>query len=233
MKIKTYRGRELKKLLSQKTVNDSCNVFKTNSGIEKIYKDVLFDLQRFSHVMMPISVVDEEQIKWLHEKQDVILTSTLPNGIIYFEHYPIGVMYPKCFEGYKSFNEIHNEETSVFFENFKTALVNNIELMNNGIYNYDFTMGNILYKEDDVRLIDLDGKYISKRKDYQKVYTYFMVGMISQIVKKIESQYSGIEQKLALSELRNILSRVPSSPMEIDYPIILLDEIEDSQILKR
>ena len=94
MKIKTYRGRELKKLLSQKTVNDSCNVFKTNSGIEKIYKDVLFDLQRFSHVMMPISVVDEEQIKWLHEKQDVILTSTLPNGIIYFEHYPIGVMYP-------------------------------------------------------------------------------------------------------------------------------------------
>ena len=60
-----------------------------------------------------------------------------------------------------------------------------------------------------------------------------MVGMISQIVKKIESQYSGIEQKLPLSELRNILSRVPSSPMEIDYPIILLDEIEDSQILKR
>ena len=52
--------------------------------------------------------------------------------------------------------------------------------------------------------------------------------MISQIIKKIESQYTGIEQKLALSELRNILSRVPSSPMKIDYPIILLDEIEDS-----
>lgn len=233
MQLKTYKERDLKKLISQKPIGESCNVFKVDNGVEKINKDLLFDLRRFYHIMMPISLVDAEQIKWLHEKQENISSSKLPNGIIEFEHKPIGVIYPQYFENYKTFNEIYKEATDLFFENFKQAISKNIELMNNGIYNYDFTMGNILYKIDDVQLIDLDGKYISKRQDYHKVYLYFMMGLLTQIIKKIETEYDEYNQKLALAELRAILCSIPNQETKIDYPYQVLEEVEDAQILKR
>lgn len=233
MKEKVYKERDIKRLISQKPIADSCNVFVVENTIEKIYKDVLFDLQRFYFMMIPSSLVNPEQIKWLCEKQENIFSSILPNGIIYYEQLPIGVIYPKYFENYKSFNEIYSEETSILLDNLKKAINKNIELMNNGIYNYDFTMGNILYKEDDVQLIDLDGKYISKRQDIRKVYSYFIVGMLNQIIKKIDLQYDDYGKQLALNELKAILSRIPSNPMNVDYPFVVLQEIEDAQILKR
>ena len=233
MKEKTYKEKDIKKLLSQKPVQDSCNVFQVENGIEKINRDVLFDIQRFHHVMFPIGNVDEEQIKWLHEKQEKIELSQLPNGIIYYQEYPIGVMYPKYFKGYQKFSELYTEETSLLFKNLKQSVINNIELLENGIYNYDFTMSNILYNQEDVQLIDLDGKYISKHQSLQRVYSYYIIGMIGQIVKKIEMQYDEYSRELAYQELRNVLSRIPSIPMKIDYPILLLDEIEQRKILKR
>lgn len=233
MKVKTYNERDLKKLLSQKPVNDSCNVFKVGYGVEKINKDILFDLQRFYHIMMPVAQIDEEQIKWLCEKQENISSTTLPNGVIYYEQYPIGVMYPRCYEGYKSFNELYKEDTKLFLENLKQSVIKNIELINNGIYNYDFTMSNILFKGEDVQLIDLDGKYISKCESVQRVYSYYMIGLINQIIKKIDSQYNKHEKELAIIELKAILSKIPSIPMQIDYPILILEEIQKAQILKR
>jgi hypothetical protein len=140
-------------------------------------------------------------------------------------------MYPKYFKGYKSFNELYTEQTNLFFENLKQSINKNIELMENGIYNYDFTMGNILYKNDDVQLIDLDGKYISKGQSYHRVYSYYMIGLINQIIRKIESQYDDYNKRLALEELRNIITKIPSIPMKIDYPLTILDRVEEAQIL--
>ena len=55
MKIKTYTQREMKKLLSQHPIRGSFNVYQIDEHLEKIYKDVMFDLQKYCHIMMQYS----------------------------------------------------------------------------------------------------------------------------------------------------------------------------------
>ena len=51
-------------------------------------------------------------------------------------------------------------------------------MINNGVYNYDLNVNNVLYNYNDVQLIDLDGKYIkidfNNKVDYNRMYSYFL-----------------------------------------------------------
>lgn len=232
MLTKTYQKKEIKKLVKQKPVPGSFNIFENGMGIIKIYKDVMADLLKYGTIIYPFGLPSLEQIEWLYSKQKYIKESNLPNGIIYLEHTPIGVMYPEYFKGYSNFDSISEEETSLMMRNFRTASDKNIELVSNGIYNVDLSMQNILYQGNDVELIDLDGKYIYSKESYIRVYSYFVYGMMKQIYDKISTQYIEEDAKRAIKELQKRIDYLEKYGMTIEYPHRVLDEVEKSQILR-
>ena len=232
MRIKILDKKEIKELLKSAPVAGSFNVFEDNGGIIKIYKDPMFELERYATVIFPGSLVSEEQIHWLESKQSSITGSTLPNGIIYYEKLPIGVMYPKYFEGYKNFYHLHEESVETMIRNFRTAIDKNMELIQNGIYNFDFTMHNILYKGNDVQLIDLDGKYVTDKLSVARVYSYFVYGMMNEIYDKVRELYGEKEALIIIKKLTKIVDTVPLDNSSFDYAHTVLDEVEKTQILK-
>ena len=232
MIIKTMDKKEIKQLLKSKPVDGSFNVFKENDGIIKIYKDPMFELERYATVIFPGSQVQEEQIYWLESKQPLVKGSNLPNGIVYYERLPIGVMYPKYFEGYKNFYHLHEESVETMIRNFRTAIDKNMELIRNGIFNFDFTMHNILYKGNDVQLIDLDGKYVTDRLSVARVYSYFVYGMMNEIYDKVKLLYGEKEALKIIRELTKLVDSIPLDNESFNYPHTVLDEVEKTQILK-
>ncbi len=232
MRIKILDKKEIKELLKSAPVAGSFNVFEDNGGIIKIYKDPMFELERYATVIFPGSLVSEEQIHWLESKQSSITGSNLPNGIIYYERLPIGVMYPKYFEGYKNFYHLHEESVETMIRNFRTAIDKNMELIQNGIYNFDFTMHNILYKGNDVQLIDLDGKYVTDKLSVARVYSYFVYGMMNEIYDKVRELYGEKEALIIIKKLTKIVDTIPLDNSSFDYAHTVLDEVEKTQILK-
>lgn len=232
MLTKTYQRKEIKKLIKQKPVPGTFNIFDTGLGIIKIYKDVMADLLQYGTLIYPFGLVNPEQIEWLVSKQSYVKGSKLPNGIVYLEEIPIGVMYPEYFKGYSNFDSISEEETPLMMSNFRLASDKNIELVSNGIFNVDLSMQNILYKGNNVELVDLDGKYIYPKESYIRVYSYFVYGMMKQIYDKISTQYPEEEAKRAIKELQKRIDYLEKKGMTIEYPHQVLDEVEKSQILR-
>lgn len=232
MQTKCFDRREIKKLVKSNPVRGSFNIFQNGTGIIKIYKDVMSDLLKYNTVVFPFGVVDPKQIEWLSGLQCYISGSTLPNGIIYYENYPIGVMYEKYFEGYDNFNNLFHEEFELMFKNFRSAVSKNIELMNNGIYNQDLNMQNILYSSSDVELIDLDGKYIYPELPYIKVYSFFVYGMMKQIVERVSLIYGEEEAKKISLEIKKLMRKLDYKANSIDYPYYVLDEAWESCVLR-
>lgn len=232
MRIKILDKKEVKELLKTPPVAGSFNVFEDNGGIIKIYKDPMFELERYATVIFPGSLVSEEQIHWLESKQVYVTGSNLPNGIVYYEKLPIGVLYPRYFEGYKNFYHLHEESVETMIQNFRTAIDKNMELIKNGIYNFDFTMHNILYKGNDVQLIDLDGKYVTDRLSVARVYSYFVYGMMNEIYDKVRELYGEKEALIIIKKLTKIVDSIPLDNSSFDYAHTVLDEVEKTQILK-
>lgn len=232
MRIKILDKKDIKELLKSAPVAGSFNVFEDNGGIIKIYKDPMFDLERYSTVIFPGSLVNEAQIRWLESKQMYITGSSLPNGIVYYERMPIGVTYPRYFEGYKNFYHLHKESVETMIRNFRTAIDKNMELIQNGIYNFDFTMHNILYKGNDVQLIDLEGKYVTDRLSMARVYSYFVYGMMNEIYDKVREVYGEKESLVIIKELTKIVDKIPLDNSSFDYAHTVLDEVEKTQVLK-
>lgn len=232
MIIKTLDKKDVKSLLKSKPVAGSFNVFKDGDSIIKIYKDPMFELERYATVIFPGSLVNEEQIYWLESKQSLITGSNLPNGIVYYEKLPIGVTYPRYFEGYKNFYHLHEESVETMIRNFRTSIDKNMELIRNGIYNFDFTMHNILYHENDVQLIDLDGKYVTDKLSVARVYSYFVYGMMNEIYDKVKSLYGEKEALIIIKELTKLVDSIPLDNESLNYPHTVLDEVEKTQVLR-
>lgn len=231
MQTKRFDRREIKKLIKSKPVPGSFNIFENGCGIIKIYKDVMADLLSYGTLIFPFGLADPKQIEWLSSMQGRISCSTLPKGVVYYENYPIGVMYEKYFKGYVSFNKMHQESFDLMFSNFRSSVDKNIELMSNGIFNQDLGMQNILYSSNDVELIDLDGKYIYPELPLAKVYSYYVYGMMKLIVDKVTLLHGEDEAKRVASEIKKIMKSFDKQIECFDYPHMVLDEVEKSCIL--
>lgn len=232
MRTKVLDKKQIKQLLRSETIAGTFHVFEYNGGILKIYKDPMYELGKYATIIFKGSLVNVEQIHWLELKQPIVKESRLPNGIVYYENLPIGVLYPKYFEGYRDFYHLHEESVETMISNFRSAIDKNIELINAGIYNADFTMNNILYSGHDVQLIDLEGKYVSDRLSLFRIYSYFVYGMMNEIYDKVRELYGEKEATKAIKELTEIVKSIPTDNMDINYPHTVLDEVEKSQILK-
>ena len=231
MKIIDYDKKAIKKLFSKNSTG-VFNIFEVNGTTQKIYKDVMYELQKYKKVITPYSLADMEQVRWLSSQQMYIKSTMLPDGVIMNSDYSIGVSYPKYFFDYENFYALASCSPDVVIHDLRLAVEKNIELMERGIYNYDFTFNNILFKDKDVQLIDIDGKYVSSRQSYERVYSYFTHQMIELLVSIIRQQYGFEESKKAIIELKERLKQVYASGITIDHPNRILDEIEKSQILK-
>ena len=232
MEIKVLDKKQIKKLIRRKPIDGTFNVFEEENGILKVYKDPMFELGKYQTVIFPGTLVDVDQIHWLESKQSEVKGSDLPNGIVFFEKLPIGVTYPRYFKGYKNFYHLHEESVERIIRNFRTAIDKNIELIRVGILNVDFTMHNIIYKDDDVQLIDLDGKYIGSDFSLVRVYSYFVYGMMNEIYEKIKTIYGEKESLIIIRDLTKMIESYRPEDMTLEYPHIVLDEVEKSQVLK-
>lgn len=179
--------------------------------------------------------ISKEKIEWLSSKQKDIKNSVLPFGIIEYNSIIVGVVYPNSFIGYYDFNNLHNENNDVIFDNMKKSTYNNIELMLNGIYNTDLLNRKILYDKNEVNFIGLDGKYIKSERfsNAREVHIYYLYELKKIILRKISNQYSIEEFDKLKSEVDSIFSLNNVISDAIDYPLRVINEVENKHILKQ
>ena len=202
---------------------------KNNNRMIKLDKDCTSDMQNYHSIMISTPSINESQIEELSSKQKYIHNSSLPEGIIYYSHLPVGVIYPNYFEGYKTFEELFNEDVDLIIYNLKQAYYNNLELIHNNIYNKDFAFKNIMYKGGNVELVDLDGKLIGNKNNttYTQMYSYFMYDLYRSLKKKIEELY-----KKDSSDILNEIKYNYTTTNTIDFPLEIINKIEMKRILK-
>ena len=133
MRIIDYNKREIKKLLSKNSTG-VFNIFEVNGTTQKIYKDLMHELQKYKRVITPYSLADMEQIRWLSNQQMYIKSTQLPDGIIMNSDYPIGVSYPTYFFDYENFYALSSYSPDIVIHDLRLAVEKNIELMERGIY---------------------------------------------------------------------------------------------------
>lgn len=231
MKIISYNKKGIKELLSKHSTS-VFNVFEVNGTTQKIYKDVMFDLEKYHRVVRPFSYANIDQLEWLSAQQAYIKSTSLPNGVIITDNYPVGVCYPKYFFDYENFHYLITKSPQLVLANLRQAVEKNIELMERGIHNYDFVFNNILFKGDDVQLIDIDGKYVSSYPSYRRVYAYFLPEMIGLLYAIVNQQYDEKDAKKIINEFRERIEKINTKEIPIDYPCKILDELEKTQILR-
>ncbi len=229
MKRISFDKKSFKKFLETAKVinNNGRYVFDVNGELIKINPVFLEDFYNSKKALHPSYGVNVDQIEWL-SNLDYKVSSSLPNGIVSFDHKNIGVIYPNIFYGYADFNKLPREEKLTFLNNLKTAINKHIELMQNGIYNKDFINKNILYKGEDVQLIDLDGKYISN--EYCNTYEYFIDNLRTILMQKIRKGYSVKEFLEIMKEVDSIIKEGYNS--SIDCPLQIVKKVEKMNVIK-
>lgn len=194
-----------------------------NNKFLKFDKDYLDHFRKFNR-FDGTSSIDKVQIQMLCDRQEYIDDVYLPEGIIELNGKIVGVIYP-YFEGYKTFKNIKEESISRILSNFKKAIYYNEKLVQRGIYNLDLNANNVLYKDDDVKLIDLDGKYVivgdDKHISSAKIYSYFFFQLRKILLSKIE------ECEYTKEELKNIREFIIENTCLIseEDPLTLIDNI--------
>lgn len=184
-------------------------------------------------VSIDTSEIDPHQISWLSDKAKYIDHSYLPCGVLKYGINTVGVIYPKFFEGYKTFENLNKEDNLLIMKNLRKALLNNRELLNNDIYNTDFAFKNIMYKGNDVELVDLDGKCI-KRSDncsYAQVYSYYLHDLERLFKDRVSKDYSQEEKDKIINKYLPLFRNI-TYDMNMDYPFEVLDEVEKVLVLK-
>ena len=197
---------------------------------DKTFAGQMMTKKRINPSTTPDIKVD--QIDWLSNIGRRIKYSYLPEGIISYEHTPVGVIYPRYFEGYDSLLELSNEDSDILLSNMRMAILNNIELTDNGIYNTDFAGKNVLYKDNDVELIDIDGKHVKRAENsnYNQAYGYFIPDMYRIIYEKLVRIYGKENSKEIANELRTLFKSY--TYMNRETPLEIMDEVEKMRILK-
>lgn len=226
--------RDLKKLFKENNMHEGY-VFEMNGKLVKISREFASDFNKVFASVRNNYGISVDQIEWLSSLRHNVKHSMLPNGVVSYDHTNIGVMYPRMFKGYDSFNNLHNEETSLMLRNMRSAASNNLELMEHGIYNCDLLNKNILYKGTDVQLIDLDGKYVRNAKNgrVSTVYSYFISEMYKIFQKKIASCHSKEEYVEIMKEMSSLFKAYNSRLDDAELPFEIIDEVESMKVLKR
>ena len=226
--------RDLKKLFKENNMHEGY-VFEMNGRLIKISKEFASDFNRVFASIRSNYGINVDQIEWLSSLRSQIKHSMLPSGVVSYDHANIGVIYPRMFKGYDSFNELHEEDESLLLRNMTTAALNNLELMNNGIYNCDLLNKNILYKGRDVQLIDLDGKYVkdSRTGRVSTVYSYFISEMYKVFMSKIASCHSKEEYLEIMKEMKSLFKEYNTRLSEVDLPFEIIDKVEGMKVLSR
>lgn len=207
-------------------------VLPVNDKIIKFDKAIVYGFKRNGIIDNKLCSIDVKQIEELVKRQEFIKKSSLPLGIVTVDSVVVGVIY-KRFYDYKNFNSLSDESSDLIVNNLRRAIYNNIELMENGIYNVDFTNNNILYSGEDVQLIDLDGKYI-KMNGYatiNDVYSFFLSDMFKIITRRIICDYNNDDVLRIYTELVPLFN--PKGSLEYDYPLEVIEKIEMMRVLKK
>ena len=212
--------------------NGGYYIYSDNGRLIKFDRIYASDIVKFGDLYSHSSEINPYQIEWLSSLNGIVKNSSLPIGTVNYKSTAVGVIYPHYFYGFNSLQNISNEDSILFLQNIKAAILNNMELMQNGIYNNDFGFKNILYSGSHVELIDLDGKHIKRKEDSNptRVYTYFIQDLRKSTYFKLIKLYGEIEAKKIMSEI-DILFQSYSS-YEEDTPLELVESIEKTKILK-
>ena len=199
----------------------------------KLDKDHAYNMYAKKRITTSYDEIKVDQIEWLSSLRWKVKHSYLPEGILTFEHTPIGIIYPHYFDGYSELLDCSSESTDVMLNNLRQAIINNLELTDNDIYNADFAGKNVLYKNSDVELIDLDGRHIkrSSYSNFTQVYSYFIPDLFRIFVDKLISQYGKEHTKELLTELRSAFPN-PKNGFERLDPLETIDRVEKMRILK-
>lgn len=207
-------------------------IYNDNGRLIKFDKCFAHDMLKYKKIKTYYGEINIDQIYWLSSLRYKIKNSSLPEGILFYDHTPVGVLYPHYFEGYDILDNLFKEDSQLLLSNLRKSIINNIELTDNGIYNTDFALKNALYKNNNVELIDLDGKYIKSREQssLNQVYSYFYVDMLDVIVKKLVRLYGIDETKRMIPELKKIIIR--NELCNRESPLHIVDEVEKLRILK-
>ena len=176
--------------------------------------------------------IDSSQIKHLSEKQIDINNTYLPSGVVYYNGFPVGVVYPYFFNNYNTFNDLYLEDSSLIIDNFKKSFFYNLELLNNNIYNTDLSFKNIMYKDNDVQLIDLDGRFIGDKDNssYAQVYFYYLRDLRICVYDKLRAIYGEISNEV-IEEVNPIFDNMFCN-IEYDTPLKIIEEVEKKRVLK-
>lgn len=209
MKELSFKLKELKKFLTSTepyirgkqiyvSENDFLKFYYTHEDYNSYYKDFYtYDMSR--------TAIDPKQIEWLISLRDYITMTNMPKGIIKCEGKAIGVIYDYL-SGFKDFSELYKEDLSLIFKNLSSVIVKNQELIKYGVYNLDLHSGNILYKGDDVEIVDLDGKYIKNDDSYViRVYRNLLEAIYKVLCSRLELSYQGDDLKEVKRELYYLL----------------------------
>ena len=224
--------RDLKKLFKENNMHEGY-VFEMDGRLIKISKEFASDFNKVFASVRSNYGINVDQIEWLSSLRHIVKHSMLPSGIVSYDHTTIGVIYPKMFKGYDSFNELHEEDESLLLRNMRTATRNNIELMSRGIFNCDLLNKNILYKGKDVELIDLDGKYVrdSRTGRVSSVYSYYISEMYKIFKSKVASCHSKEEYLKIMKEMSSLFKYYSSQLSDMDMPYELTDRVERMRVL--
>lgn len=104
------------------------------------------------------------QTKLLEKKQRDVLLSSFPKGIFYVNHIPSGIIL-NYHRDYRSLQNYFIKDYKEFLIILRRILIRIKELDDNDIYQRDLNLSNILYNNENVELIDLDGPFIKIGRD--------------------------------------------------------------------
>ncbi len=235
MEIVDFKRREMKQFIKEYTFNNG-TVHLENGKKYKLDRAFVEDMKRRHDATLDHYGVDRNQIEWLSSKRNDVTLSTLPSGIITFEGIDVGVIYPRFFYDYDSFNNMSREDTLLILKNIRSAISKNEELLSNGIVNINFVTKDIMYCSDDVQLIDLDGSHIKREgyASYEGLYTRFVHDIYGIIDDKLKLQCRGkaSEYSRLICEARDIFKYCEQYSKLLDYPRRVINEIEKQRILK-
>lgn len=125
-----------------------------------------------------------DMLEHLKRIKDPELKKSLPLGSMFNNcHDFIGILYP-YHEGFDDGRKLLQEPYELLFENIKQILRLNMILSERGICNHDLKFSNTMYKDNEVRLVDLDGCVIDR--DYSRSLYFFYTELMVGLGKRIE-----------------------------------------------
>ena len=138
----------------------------------------------------PINYVNLDIIGYYNMVKNKVKFTNLPTQLIDYKRVTVGVIYP-YYQNYKPFSQLYLENNDLFLTKLYELVRNNIELLENGIFNGDIQNSNVLYNQNDLQIIDLDSKWINKDESYTN-NVYYLLMMIKSVIhnKLLELGYN-------------------------------------------